>query len=832
LAAAPPPVPVPSTGPLGRFLQHPHDVTHQLLDHALRLLAHAASAYGPPLAAALTVALTVRVVLHARAAARARRAARLVVIAAPPEVDPAGAQVLWGNLVALLRPAWRRALVGQPHLAFELCWTTGGLQVALWVPGGIPPGLVERAVEAAWPGATTSLTAPAPPVPLDRQATGGVLRLAEPEVYPLRTEHPADPLRPLLTAAAQLAPGEAAAVQILARPVTGRRLARARRAAVLLRADRPTSRTARLLDLLIPGPAVRAGQPADPSVAHDVRAILDKAAHPQWEAVIRYAVTTPDSSKQATGRLRGRAHALASAFAVYTGRNRLARHRLHHPATVLASRALRRGDLLSVPELAALAHLPTDTTVPGLARAGARPVPAPPAVPAAGKVLGDTDAGPARPVALAPADARYHLHVIGATGSGKSTLLTNLILSDVAAGRGVVVIDPKGDLVVDVLDRLPAGITPVLIDPDETEAPPTLNVLDGPDPELAVDNLVGIFRRIFEAFWGPRTDDVLRAACLTLLHHRSPAGRSVATLADVPRLLSDARFRAPYTARLADPVGLGGFWTWYEAMSDAQRAQVVGPVMNKLRTFFLRDFVRQLLAAGTSSFDIASVLDGGLCLVRVPKGILGEETARLLGSFVVAQVWQAATARARTGQHARVDAALYIDECQNFLTLPRSFDEMLAEARGYGLSLTLAHQHLAQLPRDLRDAISANARSKVFFTCSPEDARLLARHTAPQLGEHDLAHLAGYQAAARLVVAGQDTPAFTVRTRPAPPPVHGRATAARAAARAAYGRDAAQRAKDRVGHVVHADPRRARRADPSAGPPAGAATDPPTTRHR
>ena len=246
-----------------------------------------------------------------------------------------------------------------------------------------------------------------------------------------------------------------------------------------------------------------------------------------------------------------------------------------------------------------------------------------------------------------------------------------------------------------------------------------MNVLSGPDPDLAVDNLVGIFRSIFAAFWGPRTDDVLRSACLTLLRYAAATGAST-SLADVPRLLADDTFRAPRVAAVADDtVGLGGFWDSYEAMSEASRAQVIGPLMNKLRAFLLRDFVRQVVGRPDSSFDMGKVLDGGVCLVRVPKGILGEDTARLLGSFVVAKVWQTATHRARLGQAARVDASLVVDECQNFLHLPRSFDEMLAEARGYRLSMVLAHQHLGQLPKELREAVSANARTKVVVLHVP-----------------------------------------------------------------------------------------------------------------
>ncbi len=130
---------------------------------------------------------------------------------------------------------------------------------------------------------------------------------------------------------------------------------------------------------------------------------------------------------------------------------------------------------------------------------------------------------------------------------------------------------------------------------------------------------------------------------------------------------------------------------------------------------------------------------------------------------------------------------MYLDEAHNFLTLPYPLEDMLAEARGYRLSLVLAHQNLSQLPGDLREGISANARNKVFFNSSPEDARLLERHTAPLLGAHDLAHLGAFQAAARLVVASADSPAFTLVTTALPPRTPGRATAVRAASRTVFG---------------------------------------------
>jgi hypothetical protein len=657
----------------------------------------------------------------------------------------------------------------------------------MWVPGIIPPGLVERAAEAAWPGAHALPSPAAPALPAGLLATGGTLRLARPAVLPLRTGLPADPLRALAGAAAALGDGEHAVLQVLARPVTGARLRRARRAARRLRGGQAPRLSSRLLDLATPGQAGtarRTSLAADPERAADIRAATAKMAALQWDTQIRYVTATAAAAApagwrqrlranparaQAMARLRGLAHGLASATALYAGPNWLARRRLPRPAGKVNARVFRRGCLLSVPELAGLAKLPGDAALPGLERAGARSVPPPPGIALPGPA--------ARP--------------LGATGAGKSTLLTGQVLADAAVGRGAVLIDPKGDAVADILARLPeaAAGRVVLFDPDDRGAPPCLNVLQGDgtgaDTDVIVDNLTGIFRRIYAAFWGPRTDDLFRSICLTLLGS-VPPGSGQVTLADIPALLTDQAMRRRVTSAIGDPV-LRGFWSWWEELSPASQAAVAGPLMNKLRAFLLRRFARQAIAAGPSTFDMSAVLDkGGLLLARLPKDTLGEETAQLVGSFLVARTWQAAARRARLPQHARPDAALYVDERQNFLNLPYPLQDMLAEARAYRLAVVMAHQDLAQLPADLREGISANARSQVIFSVSPEDARQLERHTLPQLGAHDLSHLGAWQAAARLAAGSAEQAAFTLRTEPLPPAVPGRARMIRRAARAAY----------------------------------------------
>lgn len=793
-------------GPVTRLLTDPMGFINSIEVKAVEFLALWWPVMVPASIALFGTVAGGRLVLRSRHRRLMADGARLIEVQVPPEVGSDSATKFWAHLHALLRPAWRRVLDGQPHLSFEYCFDQAGMRIGIWVPGVIAPGVVESAVESAWPGARTQVVKPAP-APISHgavTATGGRLRLARSEALPLGTRHDSDPLRAMLGVGADLHEGEVAAVLVLARPATGRRLRAMRSRIDQLRAQAvqrrlmtPRSIVLSVLDELTFGANDRSGSSGsrtDPVVAAEVRAAVIKATGSLWECEVRYVAATtiePTSPGTARERLRGVAGALAATFGVFAERNWWARKQLRDPVPVLASRFWHRGDLLNIAELSAVAHLPLDAFVPGISRAGARCVAPAPMVPAGigAKVLGDADAGPPRPVGLKVVDARRHTHILGATGSGKSTLMGRMILDDITARRGVVVIDPKGDLIADLLERMPpeAGHRTVLIDPTQDGPRPTLNVLaaDGENPELLVDNLVGIFRRIYSANWGPRTDDVLRSAILTLqatAPAKVMAKVKAPTLADVPDLLTNEAVRRRVLSRLPESnKALHGFWDGYTHLSEPGRAAVVAPLLNKLRAFLLRDFVRATIADPASSIDLKKVLDGGILLVRLPKGVLGEETARLLGSFIVAATWHAASARARSAETARGDASLFIDEAHNFLTMPVPMEDMLAEARAYRLALVIAHQNLAQMPTDLREGISANTRNKVFFTCSPEDAKALAVHVAPHLTEHDLAHLGGFQAAVRLSVDGIAAPAFTMATRPLPDAVPGRADGIRAA---------------------------------------------------
>ena len=412
--------------------------------------------------------------------------------------------------------------------------------------------------------------------------------------------------------------------------------------------------------------------------------------------------------------------------------------------------------------------------------------------------LGYSNAGRPELIGLDIAGSRQHVHIPGATGTGKSTLMCHLQIADAHAGRGFACLDPKGDLVRDVLDRLPTSAAGrlVLIDPDTRSdgwgrdggggeggvVLPSINVLDpaGRDPELVVEHVVGVMSRVWAAWWGPRTDDIARHAVHALAHYPG------ATLADVPDLLADTTYRRhildTVRHKFACTPSVFGFWQWYDTLSAAQRSVVCGPLLSKLRAVLSRRVAAALFGTPASTFSFADILDGGILLARLPKGTLGEDTTRLVGALLLAGLWQAATARADRPESQRPDASVHLDECQNFLHLPIGLDDALAEARGMHVSFVLAHQHLGQLPKPMFAAIDANARNKIYFVASPQDATTLVRHLAPYFTAEDVAHVGGFEVICRLVYDGAIQPPFTLDTLPPTPVIAGRATRLRRAA--------------------------------------------------
>ena len=402
-------------------------------------------------------------------------------------------------------------------------------------------------------------------------------------------------------------------------------------------------------------------------------------------------------------------------------------------------------------------------------------------------------------------DALYHTVLLGPTGAGKSTALAHLALADIHAGRGVLLIDPKTDLVADILARIPeqrrddvvvidptssrpVGINPLARTQTARSAPSSSGgVLGGGAlPELVADTVLATFKGVFAESWGVRVEQVLSAALVTLA--RTPG----ATLVDLPLLLTNAAYRQRLMAASgADPLGTGQFWAAYEALSEAQRQQWVGPVLTRLQPFLIRPHLRATLGQAAPSFDLEEVFTRRrIVLVSLNKGVLGAESARLLGSLLVGQLWPLILARAAVEPSRRHVVSVFIDEVQDYLSLPGSLADALAQARSLGAAFHLAHQYRGQLPPALKAGIDANARNKIIFSLSAADAAELARQ-AIGLEAADFQLLPRFGVYARTMHHGRENPWCQATTLPPTPPTQD-ALALRASSQARYGQDAAQ----------------------------------------
>ena len=430
---------------------------------------------------------------------------------------------------------------------------------------------------------------------------------------------------------------------------------------------------------------------------------------------------------------------------------------------------------------------------PGLSLGIARQLPPNSAVPSRGTVLARSNypGMTERPLALTIEDRLRHLFVLGPTGSGKSWLLANLILQDIHAGRGVVAIDVKGDLVSDVLARVrdDAAERIIMLDASKRDLPIGFNILGQAHSEeareLVVDNVVHIFRDIWSAYWGPRSDHILRGTLTTLVNTRAHDG-SAFTLHEIVPLLTQPAFRRSVLGEEQLPSSLRTFWQWYDGMSDGERAQAIGPVLNKVEAFTSRTPIRLLLGQSTG-IDLRGIFrDRQVLLVSLAKGTLGAETANLLGSLLVSALWQTTLARVSVDATKRKAAFAYIDEAQDIVRMPIAMADMLAQARGLGLGLTLANQYLAQLPESVKAAVLGTVRTQVTFEVEHEDAGILAKRFLP-LSVDDLKGLGQYEIALRASVNGTTLAPMTGVTLPLNNPVRDAAELARTS-RERYGR--------------------------------------------
>jgi hypothetical protein len=396
-----------------------------------------------------------------------------------------------------------------------------------------------------------------------------------------------------------------------------------------------------------------------------------------------------------------------------------------------------------------------------------------------------------RLVLLAPEDRARHLYVVGKTGLGKSTLLRNLILQDLTAGRGVGLLDPHGDLALDVLDLVPRGRTNEVLyfNPQDLSHPVGLNLLPRvpkDEAHLAVSGVLSAFRGIWGSSWGPRLEYILGHALAALQDHGG------LTILALPRLLSDDAFRAKVTRRVRDPV-VRSFWREEFAGYDRRfRAEAVAPIQNKIGRLLANAPIRNIVGQTRNRFDAGFLMDRGRIVIgNLSKGALGEDQSRLLGALLISQFEWAALARAREPDSPRTPFVLYLDEFQNFAT--DALTSILAESRKYRLALTIAHQYLDQLPDEIRRSVFGNVGNLIAFRVGERDARVLEDEFGGSVKRGNLVSLGKHEVYARLLDHGRAREPFPALTLPPIRPQDGgRMEAVIRASRERYGRPRAE----------------------------------------
>lgn len=337
-------------------------------------------------------------------------------------------------------------------------------------------------------------------------------------------------------------------------------------------------------------------------------------------------------------------------------------------------------------------------------------------------------------IAWEPQAGRPHAYLVGGSGTGKSKLLEAMILQDIALGRGFGVIDPTGDLVENVKGWLcnetwhDLEDDIVLLDPLRPESTVVFNPLDripGVSIEEQALHLVNAFKKIWEDAWGARMEDLLRNTLIVLQENDL-------TLAELPLFLIDGAFRSKALRNSKHPIAQDYFRRFLD-LTDKTRNEWMESTLNKVDAFLADSRVRQALSGNRSSFDLRQIMDNSrVLLVRLDRGRL-PESGDLLGSLLMAKIEMAAFSRSDTLRSHRVPFALYVDEFQNFAS--ENFVETLAEARKYGLCLTMAHQNLAQMPRSLLASALGNCDLQLFFRVSRSDAEVLAKEALRVTGD-------------------------------------------------------------------------------------------------
>ena len=433
----------------------------------------------------------------------------------------------------------------------------------------------------------------------------------------------------------------------------------------------------------------------------------------------------------------------------------------------------RQSIILNTEELTSVFHFPTPfLKTPNIKGLKSRTSPPPANIPKEGILLGFNQyREEKKEIRIKREDRRRHAYIIGQTGTGKSSLLSNLIEQDILCKEGVGVLDPHGDLIEDILGKIPKErIDDVIIfDPASLKRAVGLNMLeyDSRFPEqktFIINELIGIFDKLYDLkqTGGPMFEQYTRNALMLLMDDPS----ETYTLLEVPKVFTDDSFRKYLVSKCKNSL-VREFWTEQaEKVGGETSLKNMGPyITSKFDAFIQNDFLRPILGQVKSTFNFREILDGKkIFLVNLSKGRIGETNSSLLGLIIASKLAMAAFSRIDVEEEKRNDFYLYIDEFHNFAT--ESISTILSEARKYRLCLTVSHQFIGQLIPKIRESVFGNVGTIISFRIGAEDAEFVKKEFEPIFSIIDLINVDNFNFYIRPIIDGQTTKAFNVKTYP------------------------------------------------------------------
>ncbi len=367
-------------------------------------------------------------------------------------------------------------------------------------------------------------------------------------------------------------------------------------------------------------------------------------------------------------------------------------------------------------------------------------------------------------------DRRRHMYVVGKSGVGKSKLLELLIRQDIVKGKGVCLLDPHGDIIEDILNFIPENrIEDVcLIDPGDAEFPvafnPLANVDEGFKYQLT-QGMIEVFEKQFGANWTPRLEHVFRFTMLALLDYPQ------ATMRGMISMLTDREYRQKVIEYIKDDI-VKKFWAIeFADWSEKFDSDAIIPLVNKLGQFLADPMLRNIFGQAENKIDLEKLMnEEKIILINLSKGRLGEENSSFFGSMFITKIKQVGMARAQIPEAERKPCFVYADEFQNIVT--ETFENLLSEARKYGLALIMAHQYVGQLLPKVQSAVFGNAGTIIVFRVSGEDAVKLEPEMAPIFKVKDMINLGRREFYIKLLIDGEAYDPFSAETLDVLPPNH------------------------------------------------------------